>query len=392
MRHSDIFEEYIKIAEERGLLKDKSDKLHDVKPETAEGMSYKRNIIEIAHPEPVVIAPSYDKVNGLVENENERQNITLNILNKMPTGRVTHHKNASKLLNSLIKTSSKLDKDNEHELMALSDSCLENLYKLQKQANPAAAVAAAPLLGIGATPLLVGAALVLGVVYAHQHLARSDHGMIENANQLLKSIDDLATNAKTLGFGYTVDDKVRTDLDKLRQYVSNFTTRIYPKVKAVMDGMPIPSSSKEVLDLAQSQEVKDIVDAKNSLNNYLSSLLPFFNKILSNFGNTSFKREHVSDKGYFSELIEDFHISGGGSSLFSDKFENVKKDLELYINSVQNIKNILDQSDKEGEKVAAELQQAAQQDQEPGLDLPSAKKDSKQDSSDFSMDELKKLF
>src|SRR5579859_2403025 len=99
MRKSEIFESFVKIAQERGLVSqaekpehtetdfsetnprfdsltiEQISKLYNTKPAQPKDMEYKRNIMEDAHPDPVVISPSYDKLNGLVENENEGQNI-----------------------------------------------------------------------------------------------------------------------------------------------------------------------------------------------------------------------------------------------------------------------------------------------------------------------------
>ena len=41
----------------------------------------KRNITQEAHPEMLVAFPSYDKINGVIKNDNEKQDLTINILN-----------------------------------------------------------------------------------------------------------------------------------------------------------------------------------------------------------------------------------------------------------------------------------------------------------------------
>ena len=107
MRRSEIFESFIKIAQDKGLVsKDAPEKaikqlskthrhdslsaediakLYGVKIDQPKGMEYTRNIIEDAHPDSVIVSPAHDKLNGLVENNNERQNIILNIVNKNKT-------------------------------------------------------------------------------------------------------------------------------------------------------------------------------------------------------------------------------------------------------------------------------------------------------------------
>src|SRR5271156_3914089 len=104
MNRSDIFESFVKVAQEKGLIskaehaehteKDFSatnprmdslsieqiGKLYNTKPKMPKDMEYDHNIMEDAHPDPLVISPSYDKLNGLIENEIEGQNIRMRIV------------------------------------------------------------------------------------------------------------------------------------------------------------------------------------------------------------------------------------------------------------------------------------------------------------------------
>src|SRR6185436_13688028 len=106
MNRSEIFYNFVKIAQDKGMISEDApekakkklskdhradsldisaiEALYGVKPNTPKDMEYKRNIIEDAHPNSVVVSPAYDKLNGLVENDQERQNIILNILSKNP--------------------------------------------------------------------------------------------------------------------------------------------------------------------------------------------------------------------------------------------------------------------------------------------------------------------
>ena len=110
MRDSEIFNSFIKIAQEKGMISEDApekakkilekthradsldisaiEALYGVKPNMPKDMEYKRNIIEDAHPNAAIVSPSYDKLNGLVENNNERQDILLNIVNRTPDGRI----------------------------------------------------------------------------------------------------------------------------------------------------------------------------------------------------------------------------------------------------------------------------------------------------------------
>jgi hypothetical protein len=155
--NSDIFNSYIEIAEKEGLVslaeeesndsssskkaleknpradsltKERIAKLYNLKPDAPKNMSYDRNIIERAHPKSVIIAPAYDKINGLVENNNERQDIILRIVDKRTNGLLTQHKYAQEeMVRSLVRIANNMDNRDEEELRVLADECLEQLVK-----------------------------------------------------------------------------------------------------------------------------------------------------------------------------------------------------------------------------------------------------------------------
>lgn len=157
MTNSEIFEAYAKIAEEMGLLKTAEEKeskelkeyrnsayprvgsddikriesLYGLKPDAPKDMQYEYNIVEDAHPNQVIIAPSYDKMNGLVENVNERQQVIINITRKPVNGLLTQKKYAeSELVHSLIKAANDLDNNDIDELRVLADVCIEQLNEI----------------------------------------------------------------------------------------------------------------------------------------------------------------------------------------------------------------------------------------------------------------------
>lgn len=84
---NDILEEYEALLS-KGLsrfaekAKPKETPKYNVKPESQE---YENNIMEQAHPNQCILTKSYDPINSLIENDIERQNITLNILKQKPT-------------------------------------------------------------------------------------------------------------------------------------------------------------------------------------------------------------------------------------------------------------------------------------------------------------------
>lgn len=144
---SEIFDEYIRIATEKGLISTaETDPLKETNPRydsqdisTIEALygvrpndepkGY-RNIIETAHPEPVHIAPSHDKMNGLVENGNELQDILVNIVARPPSGSIAYRKLAEQnFVMELIRVANHLDNVGEEDLRILADSCIETFEK-----------------------------------------------------------------------------------------------------------------------------------------------------------------------------------------------------------------------------------------------------------------------
>lgn len=141
-QRSEVFENYVKISEgvsDKELEKYKNtlhprmdsndidalQALYGLKPTE---QKYEDNIMQEAHPNAVVISPSYDKLNGLVENNIERHNIMVNIVNKPVDGHITHHKYAKKeLVLELIRIANDMDNRNKQELRALADKCLEKI-------------------------------------------------------------------------------------------------------------------------------------------------------------------------------------------------------------------------------------------------------------------------
>jgi hypothetical protein len=159
MPKEDIFNEYAKIAVETGLVKvakedssiSKKSKntrldyssseaiqaLYGIKPDGNESANYEKNIAEYAHPNSVVISPAHDKINGLVENINERQNIMLNIVNDPTNGHLNQRKYAkSELVQALVRVANDMDNKDEEELRILADFCIENTIKKSADDNP----------------------------------------------------------------------------------------------------------------------------------------------------------------------------------------------------------------------------------------------------------------
>lgn len=159
MRDSEIFNNYIRLAEDAGLIgedelqktADPSDKTrydrysfsdfealygHKFTPNEKEGES----IVEVAHPETAVAVPAYDAMNSVVENLHQRNNIMTYVALKDPDGHLVQRRYVAaqqKLINSLVSVGFEMDSLEEAGLMSLADSCASGFDKkaeIQKEA------------------------------------------------------------------------------------------------------------------------------------------------------------------------------------------------------------------------------------------------------------------
>src|ERR1700749_4448898 len=139
----EIFNAYAQTMLDQGLISEAEDQtnprydsvtlsdielLYGIKPNGDDD-----KILEKAHPEPVIISPAYDRVNGLVENLQEQHNIMCGIALKPNNGLLTQHRYIEAqqdLLNEVIKVGFLLDNHNDKNLMTLADSCAERMTKV----------------------------------------------------------------------------------------------------------------------------------------------------------------------------------------------------------------------------------------------------------------------
>ena len=139
-RRSEIFDEYSKIALKEGFITESEEKadnsgeksyretiqlLYDVKPNGKD----EKHILDQAHAEsPVIIAPAYDRVNGLVENLFERQDIMVGIALKRNNGNLTQHRYAKKeLTDELIRIGFEMDNKDIDDLRMNVAKFFDNL-------------------------------------------------------------------------------------------------------------------------------------------------------------------------------------------------------------------------------------------------------------------------
>jgi gas vesicle protein len=365
MRHSDIFDEFAKIALANGLISEATpeqlqkkleenprwdsldvsaiEALYGLKPDAPKDMEYKRNIVEIAHPKSVVVSPAHDKLNGLVENINERQDILLNIVKKPNNGHLSNKKYAEKqLLLTLVRIGNDLDNQKKEELRFLADVCLEQTATITKKATPLA------LLGVPLTAATIGwialpIAVTLGAIYFQQHCAFRDEGFPENHNKLIAEIDDMLNSTVSFGVGNKYTQGFIAKLQELKSKISEIKSK-YDQIFKVIEVIETPKTGKQLMELIKSPKNTDIMDAFNTFKEAMDDFRPYILTVTSNFKNETYKIRQVADKGVISKMVDWTGISHGGWGLIADDFDDVVRALGPYMKSLEIILDTLEKA------------------------------------------------
>ena len=354
MSNSDIFNEFAKIATKQGLIKtaqdesgrntDKSrvEKLYNLKPSSPKEMEYKKNIAEIAHPDPKVLSSAHDKLNGLVENINERQNIILNIVTKNNHGQLIHPKYAKKdLLLSLTRIANDLDNKNNEELRKLADYCLLQMsgQKLVKNAffDP---------LTIG-----IGISLALGAIYAYYHLPNINQKYRTNYKNLIQDLDDLInTEKKWYGGGYDLTPGFKKRLLNVKKTLSNLN-KDYNSYISACESTAYPQNNEEKINFAKTPEGKRIEakvkQFKNSINNRVPLIIEELANLKKIVGNEEAKDRVIQDRGWVKQLLKSTYILHGGMGLIGDDFDDINNAIPPFVESLQGIIKSIEESGEE---------------------------------------------
>jgi len=351
MSNSDLIEKFTQLAIEKGLIKvagvkedlesgksldstiSNIEALYGVKPESIKGMDYEKNIAEVAHPNAVVIAPSYDKLNGLVENINERQNSILNMLDKKPNGNLTNHKLAQKeLALSLVSLANYMDGINNDELRILADTCFEQLTK--KAILPiVAGVAAVAALG--------------GLIYWSQHSAEVNRGFRQNAINLNKQLDDIINSGTGMSFLKTeYREELKDQLKEVKERIKH-SLDLMNVIEHVVDEIEAPKAAESLaksIDSASKLENKQsYINAYNSFKTEMKNLEPMLKTLEENFKKEDYKHRQAKDGESFFSKVNDM-LGGtlyGGKGLISDEFDDVVHAIEPFRESAKSILEII---------------------------------------------------
>lgn len=390
MRKSEIFESFIKIAEEKGMISldapDKAkkilennprhdsldlkdiEKLYNVKPDAPKDMQYKKNIMEDAHPDSVIVAPSYDKLNGLVENNNERQNIILNILDRPPTGLLTNRKYAeNELLMSLVRVANDLDNRDIDDLRSLADACL-----LQVTPKPLKKVG---FLGFLANPWVLGTTVLLGGLYLQQHLPMVNRGFEQNHQQLISEIDDLLNSSTAGVMGKNYKGNFVSMLTDFKAKLNHFYDSYENNIK-VINQVETPKDGKELAEIAKDTGLTDKVkQAFDSLNAEFKNLYSYLMTIQKDFSSQDYKSRQIQDEGVVDQLMDKVPFLQGGKGLVADDFDDVNRALTPYVKSVQDVLGVFQQAESYQETAQKELADASTATEPQAESSPAAEAD-----------------
>lgn len=375
MKQSDIFDDFAKIALEKGIIKKASpeelkkkleqnprmdsldlsaiEALYGVKPNLPKNMEYEYNIVDDAHPNSVVVSPAHDKLNGLVENINERQKIILNIVNKNNDGHLTNKKYAEKeLILTLVKLGNTLDNSKKDELRILADTCLQQLADLKKKDLEKVAVGPAIIAGLIAVPVTIGA------LWFQQHSDFVNEGFDKNHEKLIAEIDDMLEDKASWGVGQEYTSAFISQLQDFKAKLNAFYS-LYKQTSNVINSLEQPKTAKELMEIANKPKTENVKRAYNILRSNIENLLPYIEVVERNFASEIFKIKQIVDKGWMQKLVDWTQVLHGGKGLIADDFDDVRRALKPYKKSITDIITILREAKTLEDNAQNQLQQAA---------------------------------
>lgn len=354
MRKSEIFNEFVKIAQEKGLSPktEKGDgehefaehteknlddprwdslsieqigKLYGTKPKAPKEMEYERNIIENAHPKPVVFFMSHDKLNSLVENENEGQDARIHISLKEPDGHLTQRKYAEKkLVLSLVRLANDLDNRNQDELRALADTCLVQATNSGIKKNA--------LVGLLVYPI----AAAIAAIYVKNHRRFNSDGWARDYDKTIAEIDDLLNSNSNWGVGYSYTPQFLQTVNQLKTDLGELNTEVQ-KALPILDNLQTPRNATELKVLAQQPETHEAVTALNDLSTVLHNINPLIQQVAVDFGNEQYKQRAIEQKGFLSSVVDSAEVLHGGRGLVADDIDDVRHALATLVRDVDII-------------------------------------------------------
>jgi hypothetical protein len=380
MPYHDIFDEYAKLALERGLIKQakeepkeskelksyKSDaypragsdtievieNLYNTKPNTPKSMQYDKNIMEIAHPDKVILTPAYDKINALIENNIERQKILINITQKPVNGHLTQHKYAvAELTKSLIQIANDMDNRNLDELRILADTCAEQLHKKS------------------IAPLVIGAVAAIavagGLMYLKMHSDFANEGLVRNGLRLISELDDIITSGT--GFLSTrseYSDQLKAELKHVQMQIQELLN-VYGSIHSIIDTIEAPRTADELSAIVRNGKMistqPGFKAAYELFKAKAKNIQPMLDTLSKDFASESYKTRQIKDEGAWSKINDFFGgVFYGGKGFIADEFDDVRHAIPPFQKSIAEILEIIAGAESAEKDAVMKLQQAQQ--------------------------------
>lgn len=363
---SKIFEEYVKKAQENGLISEEeltknasyaesrvgSDSeeviqmLYGIKPEGKED-----DITEKAHPETTVISPAYDAMNAVVENGWQRNYMMNYIARKIPDGHLTqrryihydqgnyeepyeeYKKASDNLKMSLIQAGFALDNNDHEDLAKFADNCSNRLHKEAFAWIPWAIRAAkmAPLL--------------LGYTSFVNHV-RPSKGLINDINTAIDELREASTEV----------------YPQTQNEIKNIVTVLNAFKEVALDYLNTSNVSepKNLIDINNMKEDQKSMESLKSANNYIHAvrkLMSYLPKQIENLKNSVTKSE---DWGHWLAGLQQI-----SEFIFPTELEDAYRSLETLMRTLEDetervsqaVQQTENKGQQEAQRMVAELKQ-----------------------------------
>lgn len=368
-KYSDVFEEYAKIALEKGLISnaadDSSEDKKEDKKETKKELSNaeimygikntsSKELLEEAHPKTVVMGPAYDKFNGVVENLHQRQKIMTDIALKNPhilQTNTRYVKATEDLINETIKLGFYLDNLNNESLMKLADSCTESLTKIAAPQAAAIGVVAA-IASIVALSAALNNPISQGITSDLQRLNEEIQEAVNDYEQLSAYVTGYSRNIL----------KAKQKIEALNVYLDKIQIK-YTKGMNIVN----KQKQKQYFEKIANDIIQKGIDTK--IKNYSQSIIALLDTI-QNAGKTIKRIMTTAPEKYHEPTNEVLDL---GEQLFHKIVPSDVKDvanrIEMLVESTQSYKANLQSQIQEIEEMKSALNQEDDLDEELEDDL-----------------------
>jgi hypothetical protein len=429
---NDYFNEFAKLAIARGLISEADDSTSRLDPgniaKTKELYNLKKekslkDHSDDAHKEMAIVSPSHNKLNGVVPDLYQQQNIDINIVNKKTNGQLGRVKTCQHELATSLISIANFNDESDEQIRILADTCL---LQLKKEANwftnvLSKAFKAAPLanaagkkdksgspdvasIGVAALPLalrggasaaagaaatgtaatiaaetaaitgvtatapiwgtvaLVGASVGAVLLAGNWLLNRLDEP-VTNINVTVENIDDLLSDMLKFDWSWFEDELSETFIQRL----NNLKTISHEILDSYNKNYPVLEKLR-TLNIANSNkaEINSIISAKNELVNTIISYLPQIKALYRDIQNDDYITNAIKNPSGIDKLL------GRAKSFFSGRMglvESNYKELEDYLGvlianceGILNIKSIEEQCKEKIESAKSATKEVKEKD------------------------------